>query len=190
MVYCPRSLAENQTTHCFIYVIRNTVNDKVYVGQTWKNLQFRFMSHCRIGPHNHCVKIARAIAKYGKDNFFIHCLMICHTQEIADYWENFFIKKFDSIDNGYNLLEFGFSRRGTKHTNETLEKMSISQSGSKNGRAILTDVQVANIRKEYDAYWMPNHIKRPKYGACTTLARKYGVSVSCIKDIIYGNNWK
>jgi group I intron endonuclease len=148
------------------------------------------MAHCRKSAQNNCVKIARAIAKYGKNNFSIHCLTVYHTQEIADYWETYFIDKFDSIKRGYNILRNGFSRKGTQHSNDTKQQMSVSRRGEKNANVKLTKLQIIAIRKEYKEYSMPNHIERPKYGAFTSIARKYGVSPSCIKDIISGKNWK
>jgi group I intron endonuclease len=57
--------------------------------------------------------------------------MICHTQEIADYWESFFIKKYDATKSGYNILIGGKtgSRKGLKHSEKTKKKMSDAKKG-------------------------------------------------------------
>jgi group I intron endonuclease len=69
--------------------------------------------------------------KYGKNNFQIELITICHTQEVADYLEHYFINKYDSVKNGYNILYGGFTggRLGTKHSKETKQKMSDAKKG-------------------------------------------------------------
>jgi group I intron endonuclease len=107
-----------------IYVITNLANSKKYVGQTWKTLQKRWWGHC---TENNCIKLVRAIKKYGKDKFTIKLVTITHAQETADYWETYFIQKYDSINNGYNI-RLGGSKG--KHSEETKRKMSLSQIGN------------------------------------------------------------
>ena len=110
---------------CQIYVIRNTVNDKVYVGQTWRSLKKRLERHaCDKG----CPKINRAINKYGKENFSIEPILSVQTQEDANFFEIYFIELFDSIKNGYNLKLGG---DGGKHSEETKQKMIKSRTGLK-----------------------------------------------------------
>src|ERR1700722_4300487 len=140
---------------CSIYVIRNTKNNKVYVGQTWKPMMRRFQIHIQSSTFNHCIKLRRAIQKYGKENFSIKLLIFCHTEEMANHWEAYFIHKFDSVKSGYNTLEVGFSRKGTKHTQQTKRKMSLKQKGAKNGNSVLELWQVKLIRNEYDEFKNP-----------------------------------
>lgn len=109
--------------YCIIYALKNTINDKVYVGQTWRSLIKRFSENYRHSPH-----INNAIKKYGRDNFYYEVLTFCSTQQLADYWEKFFISFYDSIENGYNLREGG--SRG-KLLEATKIKISEAQSGEK-----------------------------------------------------------
>lgn len=111
---------------CLIYVITNDINDKVYVGQTWRGLNIRFTEHsCRSST---CMHLHNAIVKYGKESFRIKLLTVAHTQQIADYWEDFFILKYDSIQNGYNIKTGGM---GGRHNEETKQKISVSNIGLK-----------------------------------------------------------
>jgi group I intron endonuclease len=103
---------------CTIYKITNLINGKLYIGQTWQALSRRFSQHC---TGTACIKLRRAIEKYGRDNFQIEPLTIVHSQENADYWEDYFIKQFDAIVTGYNIKEGGSHG---KHTEETRRKMS------------------------------------------------------------------
>ena len=87
---------------CSIYVITNSINKKVYVGQTWKTLEHRFNGHC-IKQKDKISRIFNAINKYGRDNFKIECIAMCSDQETADYLEILYIKEYNSIKTGYNL---------------------------------------------------------------------------------------
>jgi hypothetical protein len=57
--------------------------------------------------------------------------------------------------------------------------------GTRNGRAILTEQSVAEIRAEYDQRCREGR----KYGALKALAEKWGVTHSSIQNIVYGRNW-
>lgn len=111
-----------------IYILKNIINNKVYIGQSWWSLKDRWNNgHGYLG----CKKLNNAIQKYGKNNFYYEIITLCGTQEASDYWEIFFIKKFNSINNGYNIAIGGKSvMRGRKHTKESLDKMSESHKGN------------------------------------------------------------
>lgn len=116
---------------CSIYKITNKLNNKIYVGQTWVSIKERFRKHAHISSG--CVKLQRAICKYGKDNFIVEQIVVCSSQEVADYLECFFIEKYGSIENGYNTLIGGKtnSRKGIKASEETRAKLSKSATGRK-----------------------------------------------------------
>lgn len=56
-----------------IYVIKNDINNKLYVGQSL-NAEKRFMSHCK-GDYNNSL-IDKAIQKYGKNIFGLKLLKV------------------------------------------------------------------------------------------------------------------
>ena len=89
------------------------INGKMYVGQTWKTVSERFKKHQY--SSNNCVKLKKALAKYDQENFRVELLTVCSTQEVADYLECFFIEKYDTVNNGYNINEGGKTggRKGT-----------------------------------------------------------------------------
>lgn len=88
-----------------IYKITNLVNNKVYIGQTRQNYEQRFIqhkSHARTGQSQH--KLARALRKYGDDNFIIEEIEKCPFEELNDrerYWINQYNSTNDSF--GYNI---------------------------------------------------------------------------------------
>jgi len=85
-----------------IYVIKNIVNDKVYVGQA-DNAYDRFRRHRNnhVSSDKQNLKIVNAMKELGKDNFYFVILENC-SDELADEREMYYISKFDSVKNGYN----------------------------------------------------------------------------------------
>jgi len=109
-----------------IYMIRNNITNKVYIGQTWMTMKERWYAHC--SKNNGCIKLRNSIQKYGKHNFTMTALTTAHTQENMDYWEQYFIDKYNSIKEGYNLKDGG--AKG-KLSAETKSKISKSLIGNK-----------------------------------------------------------
>lgn len=87
----------------FIYIIRNTINSKVYIGQTKVSVEQRWKEHLRHAQYGNQV-INRAMKKYGVDKFYIETLEICDIS-VIDYREMFYIDLYDSTDKskGYNV---------------------------------------------------------------------------------------
>lgn len=94
-----------------IYIIRNTVNDKVYIGQTTTNTHTRFMQHCKksVLATRH-YKLYNAIKKYGKDKFYIEELETNIPVELLNEKEISYVAKFNSFRNGYNSTTGGDGR--------------------------------------------------------------------------------
>src|ERR1700722_1661676 len=111
---------------CFIYKITNTLDGKIYIGQTWQTMQVRLNQH---RYKNDSIKLYNAINKYGVSNFIIKCLTITHTQDIADFYEKQFIEKYNSTNRkiGYNISKGG--RSVGKHSDSTKKKISQSRKG-------------------------------------------------------------
>ena len=88
----------------YIYKIINTVNDKVYVGQTVRPIRTRFYQHLRdaykMDPQKK-IKLHRAIRKYGKEKFSVELIEEC-PKELLDEREQYWIREYDSYKNGYN----------------------------------------------------------------------------------------
>ena len=93
-----------------IYLIRNLLNDKCYIG--WSvNPEKRWGKHINISKgitKTPPFYIHRAINKYGKENFQFS---VIYSSEDVDHIKNemepYFISLFDSKENGYNLTEGG-----------------------------------------------------------------------------------
>lgn len=116
----------------YIYVIRNKINDKVYVGQSI-NVENRFKEHIQDKDRKqYSSAIDGAIKKYGESNFWYEIIEgpICNYDEREKYW----IKFFNSlVPNGYNIMEGGSSppinkgikNNKSKFTKEKIEELKI-----------------------------------------------------------------
>lgn len=87
----------------FIYIIRNTINSKVYIGQTRTSVKQRWQEHLRHAKYGDQI-INKAMKKYGVSNFYIETLEICDT-EVLDEREIYYIDLYDSTNKskGYNI---------------------------------------------------------------------------------------
>lgn len=110
-----------------IYILRNKTNDKVYIGQTSRSLHVRLTEHQ--SKNSGCIKLQRAISKYSFDNFQSETLCIVYDLPTANFLEKFYITLFDSIENGYNLMDGGSNG---KPSLETRKLMSEQHQGEKN----------------------------------------------------------
>lgn len=96
-----------------IYIITNDVNDKVYIGQTVQSLNRRLSQHfCKSKTRNQ--KISIAIREIGKEHFSIKLLEDNIEQNKLKEKEEEYIKKYNSVENGYNLVYRDEYSRATK----------------------------------------------------------------------------
>ena len=92
----------------FIYKITNKVNGKSYIGQTIQNVKERFYQHCATKCSQAILNmvIHKAINKYGKSNFTIEVIEEVESTNLNDR-ERYWIRYYDSYNNGYNSTEGG-----------------------------------------------------------------------------------
>jgi group I intron endonuclease len=114
---------------CSIYKITNSINEKVYIGQTWRTINKRFSSH-KIKKSG-CRKLVNAFNKHDRYNFNIEIIVTCDNQMTADYLETFWINTYDSIKNGYNIKTGGSNGRPSE---ETKKKISATLTGRKHDK--------------------------------------------------------
>lgn len=94
-----------------IYIITNDLNNKVYIGQTIRSLHTRFLCHCsKDNGKGKNMYIKKAIQKYGREHFKIDLIEEVD-EKLLDEREIYWIKFYNSFENGYNLTEGGNSNR-------------------------------------------------------------------------------
>lgn len=99
---------------CGIYIIKNLINNKVYIGSS-VNIEERWSHHRSAFNPNYSYErnkpLYLAFQKYGKDNFSFSILEECHINELAEK-EKYYIKLYDCCildgeNKGYNLTRGG-----------------------------------------------------------------------------------
>ena len=112
-----------------IYIIKNDINSKVYIGQS-NNVKIRFQSHCKpSSAYKEHEPIARAIQKYGRKHFWYEIL----EKDVKNYneREEYYIKLYNSlVPNGYNIQKGGENpphMPGENHPNSNLTSEMVSK---------------------------------------------------------------
>lgn len=106
------------TNYGRIYIIRNTINSKVYVGQTTVSIKLRFQNHLSAARRGKDYVIGKAIRKYGEENFYVELLEECLVEELNErerYWISFFNSNKAGI--GYNMSPGGNAVTQAKEIN-------------------------------------------------------------------------
>lgn len=90
-----------------VYAHINKINNKAYIGITSRKPEIRWGKNGE--GYKQQIKFYNAIQKYGWDNFE-HKILIDHLNEQeALELESIYIENYNSIDNGYNVLQNGIS---------------------------------------------------------------------------------
>lgn len=107
-----------------IYVIKNSINSRVYVGSS-KNLYKRFNSHkSELIKGTHANKALQNFCiKHGIDKLTIEILELCEADKLINR-ENFFIKELKGYGHGFNCCSTAKNFSGIKISEETRSKMS------------------------------------------------------------------
>lgn len=105
----------------FIYIIKNFVNGKIYIGKTERSVEERFREHLQESRHpnsptyDYC--LSRGIRKYGENAF-----------DVAVLAENIPIEKLDLVEAHYidmynaNDPEFGYNISSGHSDNSMVDK--------------------------------------------------------------------
>lgn len=110
-----------------IYLAKNKITNKVYIGQTTLSLEKRKNRHKTLSlkPNTH---FHRSIAKYGYENFkwFVLEELKEGTQQDLNNLEIKYIEEHKSVKNGYNMTYGGF---GGKLSKEVCKKIGDMNRG-------------------------------------------------------------
>ena len=118
-----------------VYCIKNTVNNKEYIGLTTRTLEKRWKQHIYESNKQDSwewnTPLGNAIKKYGKDLFQVFVLEECSSETELKQKEIQLIKERKSLstETGYNLTLGGDGRLGYKLSEETKRKIGEGNIG-------------------------------------------------------------
>lgn len=179
----------------YIYLLKNNINNKLYIGQTINGFDKRYMGNIALNTHNDHLK--KAIEKYGIDNFTINKEFdIAYNKEDLDLLEDMYIKLYETTnsDYGYNK-QFGGSHG--KPSEESRRKMSEARKGNTNmlGHTHTEEAKRKMSKAKKGKYTYENSHKAEKVYCLNTgeefdcMARacdKYGLDSSNLSDCAKG----
>ena len=164
----------------YVYAIRNTVNNRAYIGST-TNYKSRWHTHrstLRRGVH-HSFILQKAWNKYGEAVFSFEMLVVCPKDQRIEYETRLMALE------SYNVLrtpkESGV-RGGWKHSEEFKAKMSTLNKGKKLTEEHKAKLSTMQIGRKHDAAFVakarrrqtgvtPSISTRGKLSAAVKLAR-------------------
>jgi group I intron endonuclease len=123
-----------------VYLARNKVNGKGYVGKTTRSLEERRKEHIAAAKMGVGQLFGRALRKHGFDAFEWQVLYEFDgsvneetSHDYLDDREREMIRLFETHGpKGYNLTDGGEGVRGLKHSDDTKRRMSEARKGEKN----------------------------------------------------------
>lgn len=86
-----------------IYKITNTINSKIYIGQTKRTIEQRMANHRSKVNAGSNTKLHNAMRKYGIDNFIVEVIDSATNKDELDAKEIHYIAQFNSVNAGYNM---------------------------------------------------------------------------------------
>ncbi len=126
-----------------IYLIRNKINGKMYVGQTERSLAERWLEHIHSAAK---YPLYHAFRKYGVENFELVQITTADNQEQADRLEQALILICRSHGRGYNQTDGG--KRGARghklseQAKDKLRKYRLGRKASVATRKRISEVQL------------------------------------------------
>lgn len=112
-----------------IYIIRNSVNGKVYVGSASRfSKRFRAHKTSLIRGSHHSPLLQRFVNKYGMEALRFELLALCDVASLIEQ-EQVFIdsRRSHEIEHGFNCCPVAGSSLGVKQSAETRAKVSAAQ---------------------------------------------------------------
>lgn len=132
-----------------VYIIKNDINDKVYIGQA-KDAKSRFQAHCKpSSAHSENDLVAKDIQKYGREHFSYEIL----ESQVEDYneKEKYYIRQYNSLlPYGYNIMEGGDQppiMKGYEHPESLLDEESV---WNLTNDLKYTDLSFVELAKKYN----------------------------------------
>lgn len=167
---------------CGIYIIKNKINQKIYIGQS-VDIEERWVKHCAGYGIAHNSAIDMAIQKYGKENFTLEIIELCQREELNEK-EAYYADLYNSYaPNGYNINKCGEAFHNPQRdkeiscynitTGQLIKTYPSTHEAERNGYLRQSIVPAAEqkgrSKTAYDMLWQWGHapnieIVKPKAG--------------------------
>lgn len=176
-------------TSFIVYLITNTINGKIYVGQTIIGVRERWKGHCYDAKYlsNNTPLIDKAIAKHGATSFIVEEMCLCSSQEELNFVEILFIAALNSTNllYGYNLRDGGARGNHSIESRQLMARIQIERArlrGKENWitNGVISKKLLVNIELP-EGFWLGRTYKRVKK------TEKRGPRKKCF---VYTTKWR
>lgn len=131
----------------YIYKITNNINQKVYIGQSIRPVEDRFKRHISDAKNNILdTHFCRAIRKYGEENFSIEIIDTAQTQHELNHKEQYWIRYYNSIMNGYNETDAIYKSGGNTYLSKSKDEMSEIKEKLRNSKLGINNPNATSIK--------------------------------------------
>ena len=181
-----------------IYKITNLINGELYIGSS-TNLYKRYYTHLNHmrSQKKTCIKLNRAVNKYGEDNFKFQIIARCPIEYVIRL-EQWFIS---NLYPQYNIAKIAGSNLGIKRSKEVkLERSNIQKKNWDN-----VEYRKHHLQKLSENWKQGSNHRGAKINeskvieiktllnqsvASVNIANQLNVSLYTVKDIKRGKTWK
>jgi group I intron endonuclease len=165
-----------------VYLIKNIVNGKSYVGMTTRTLATRWAEHVAASKDADRKDIIyNAIRMYGVDNFEVSTLEECSSLEQLKEREIFWInqlKTFAPLNKGYNSTLGGEGTVGYRHSDDVKERIRQANIG----RYVSEYMRVLMSEKQKKAHENPSD-------AMLRARKEHSNNIRGERNPFYGKSW-
>ena len=167
-----------------IYSITNTCTGDMYIGQTVVSFEERWNKHkkgLRNNRHDNSM-LQRAFNKYGEEAFIYKIIHLCDELDDLNELEKYYIKKYDTYNNGYNLTlgGEGYVIKSEEVMNEIRKKVRESA----RSKSKFTIKQIENVKIMLSK---PSELRQNL--KIKDISEKTGVDKSVIYNILKMGSW-
>lgn len=140
-----------------IYKITNKINGKSYIGQSI-HIEKRWKEHKSMQHYDdYKTTLYSAFRKYGIENFTFKVLVQCGKEDLDDL-EKYYIKKYDTFKNGYNMNRGGQKCNPT-HSKEQHRKIGLKHKGKRNSKETRNKIS-QSLKLYYSKYGVSEEKRR------------------------------
>ena len=167
-----------------VYVHKNKINDKLYIGITCRSLEER--SGINGIKYKRCTYFYNAIQKYGWDNFEHIILIENLTKEMACVCETFLIQKYNTTNDnfGYNLTYGGEHPKHTEISRKRISENHADFSGMNHPRygKHLSEETKQKISKSHIGYKYDEKLKKKRSESVKEGKNPRAKKVRCVNN--------
>lgn len=141
-----------------IYLIRNEINSKVYIGQTVRSFDERYYNN--VAKYTKNEHLRRSIEKYGIENFYIDKEFdVAYSQEELDRLEDLYIKTYEATNpnKGYNKKFGGSSGKHTEETKNKLREINLGRKHTEETKNKLSELRKGKYTGENNPFYGRQH---------------------------------